>query len=63
MSWDCPYWNNNICKLNGITCKPGKGQCVLKGRFEIKTGKKSEVKVQIEQSDKKKKPPGKGNLY
>jgi hypothetical protein len=38
MSWDCPHWNNDICELNGITCKPGKGQCVLKGRFEIKSG-------------------------
>ena len=38
MSWDCPHWNNDICQLNGITCKPGKGQCVLKGRFEIKSG-------------------------
>ncbi len=40
MSWDCPHWNNDICELNGITCKPGKGQCVLKGRFEIKSGEK-----------------------
>jgi hypothetical protein len=35
MSWDCPYWNHDICDLNGITCKPGKGQCVLKNRYEI----------------------------
>jgi hypothetical protein len=39
MSWDCPHWNNEICQLNGITCVPGKGQCVLKGRFEIKSGR------------------------
>lgn len=39
MSWDCPHWNNEICQLNGITCVPGKGQCVLKGRYEIKSGK------------------------
>lgn len=38
MSWDCPHWNKDICELNGITCVPGKGQCVLKGRFEIKSG-------------------------
>ena len=47
MSWDCPYWNNEICKLNGISCVPGKGRCVLKGRFEIKSGnpeKKTENK-------------------
>lgn len=40
MSWDCPYWNNNICDLNGIECKPGKGQCILRHRFEIKSSKK-----------------------
>jgi hypothetical protein len=47
MSWDCPHWNNEICLLNGITCVPGKGQCVLKGRYEIKSGrtnKKNELK-------------------
>ena len=38
MSWDCPYWTDEICQLNGITCKPGKGQCVLKGRYLIKSG-------------------------
>ena len=46
MSWDCPHWNNEICQLNGITCVPGKGQCVLKGRFEIKSGKPSKKKDQ-----------------
>jgi hypothetical protein len=45
MSWDCPHWNNEICQLNGITCVPGKGKCVLKGRYEIKTGTKDKEKV------------------
>lgn len=35
MSWDCPHWNNEICTLNGIACIPGKGQCVLRNRYEI----------------------------
>jgi hypothetical protein len=35
MSWDCPHWNNEICELNGMTCTPGKGQCVLRNRYEI----------------------------
>jgi hypothetical protein len=45
MSWDCPHWNNDICQLNGITCVPGKGQCVLKGRYEIKSGKLNKKKT------------------
>ena len=40
MSWDCPYWNNDICDLNGMECKPGKGNCVLRNRFEIISDKK-----------------------
>ena len=44
MSWDCPHWNNDICQLNGITCVPGKGQCVLKGRYEIKSIKSKKPK-------------------
>ncbi|MBN1408841.1 MAG: hypothetical protein JW956_13675 [Calditrichaceae bacterium] len=35
MSWDCPYWNNEICELNGMACTPGKGRCVLRDRFQI----------------------------
>jgi len=56
MSWDCPHWNNDICQLNGITCKPGKGQCVLKGRFEIKSGNdgKEERKEKKEDSGEEK---------
>ena len=41
MSWDCPHWNNEICDLNGIKCTPGKGQCVLKDRYEIVSSGKS----------------------
>ncbi len=52
MSWDCPHWNNEICQLNGITCVPGKGQCVLKGRYEIKSGKS-------QKNEKKKEHPKK----
>ena len=56
MSWDCPHWNNDICQLNSITCKPGKGQCVLKGRFEIKSGNdgKEERKKKKEDSGEEK---------
>ena len=56
MSWDCPHWNNDICQLNGITCKPGKGQCVPKGRFEIKSGNvgKEERKEKKEDSGEEK---------
>ena len=46
MSWDCPHWNNEICELNGITCVPGKGRCVLKGRYEIKSGISDKKKTQ-----------------
>ncbi len=42
MSWDCPHWLNETCQLNGTTCKPGKGNCVLKDRFEFKTEKNKE---------------------
>jgi len=38
MSWDCPYYNNDICQLNGISCIPGKGECVLKGKYRIQSG-------------------------
>jgi len=41
MSWDCPYWNSEICELNGMACKPGKGQCVLRKRYEIISPKKT----------------------
>ena len=44
MSWDCPYWNNEICMLNGMTCAPGKGHCVLKNRFQIISGNKDKNK-------------------
>ena len=44
MSWDCPYWNNEICMLNGMTCTPGKGHCVLKNRFQIISGNKHKNK-------------------
>jgi hypothetical protein len=44
MSWDCPYWNNDICELNGMLCTPGKGHCVLRNRFEIISGDKNKNK-------------------
>jgi hypothetical protein len=55
MSWDCPYWNNEICQLNGIKCVPGKGQCVLKSRFVIKQGdvKKQTEEERIEKTKRK----------
>jgi hypothetical protein len=40
MSWDCPHYTDKLCQLNGLDCKPGKGKCVLKGRFEITSSKK-----------------------
>jgi len=54
MSWDCPHWNNEICLLNGITCVPGKGQCVLKGRYEIKSGKPEKKENQKDKRNKMK---------
>jgi len=51
MSWDCPHWNNEICQLNGITCVPGKGQCVLKGRYEIKSGNNPKNKKELRHSN------------
>jgi len=63
MSWDCPYWNNEICELNGISCVPGKGQCILKGRYEIKSGtpeKKKDQKNKISNSSQRRfNPSGK----
>ena len=50
MSWDCPHWNNDICQLNGITCVPGKGQCALKGRYVIKSGKPGKKKDNEEEN-------------
>ncbi len=44
MSWDCPHWNNEICELNGMTCTPGKGHCVLRNRYEIISGDKEKNK-------------------
>jgi len=35
VSWDCPHFAKDICKLNGIRCLPTKGNCVLRGKFEI----------------------------
>jgi hypothetical protein len=55
MSWDCPYWNNDLCQLNGIACVPGKGQCVLKGRYEIKSGKPTKKETLKDTSKNKKK--------
>ena len=40
MSWECPHYNDKICLLNGMECKPGKGKCVLKGRVEVISAKK-----------------------
>ena len=44
MSWDCPHWLNEICQLNGVTCKPGKGKCVLKDKYVVISGKKNDKK-------------------
>lgn len=35
MSWSCPYLRDDICELHGNKCKPGKGQCILKGKYKI----------------------------
>ncbi|NOX89178.1 MAG: hypothetical protein GXO77_09130 [Calditrichaeota bacterium] len=57
MSWDCPhlYWyqkgfeKRNLCRLNGRDCSPGKGKCVLKGRFEISSADKTAASKQSEE--------------
>lgn len=41
MSWDCPYLVKDICKLNGISCTPAKGNCVLRGKFEVASPSRS----------------------
>jgi len=56
MSWDCPYWIDDICQLNEMACKPGKGHCVLKGRFQIQSGKK-------EKEEKKEKKEDRGEAH
>lgn len=35
MSWSCPYLREDICELHGNKCRPGKGQCILKGKYKI----------------------------
>lgn len=55
MSWDCPYWNNEICELNGMTCTPGKGHCVLRDRFQIISGNNEKnIKNKTNTSSRKK---------
>ncbi len=57
MSWDCPHWNYEICELNRITCTPGKGQCVLRNRYQIvseyKENNKKKKKLSPPQEDDK----------
>ncbi|MEN8191320.1 MAG: hypothetical protein ABFS12_00805 [Bacteroidota bacterium] len=55
MSWDCPHLSKDICKLNGITCKPAKGNCVLRGKFEIMSSPKPPWEKKNENSDSKEK--------
>lgn len=55
MSWDCPHYANDICKLNGIRCTPAKGNCVLRGKFEIMPSPKPPWKKKKEKSDPKQK--------
>ena len=57
MSWDCPHYANDICKLNGIRCTPAKGNCVLRGKFETMPSPKPpwEKKKEKEKSDPKQK--------
>jgi len=52
MSWDCPHLVKDICKLNGIHCKPTKGNCVLRRNFEIMPS----PKPHWEKEKKKEKP-------
>jgi hypothetical protein len=35
MSWSCPHLRDDICELHGNKCRPGKGQCILKGKYKI----------------------------
>jgi hypothetical protein len=53
MSWDCPYWVDEICKLNDLTCKPGKGKCILKGRFQIQSGEKKKEQEKLKREVRK----------
>jgi len=53
MSWDCPHYDKNICKLNGIECKPGKGNCVLRDKYEIISPKKIKEENPHKLSDRK----------
>lgn len=34
MSFECPYFNDDICKLQKGLCKPGIGKCILKGKVQ-----------------------------
>lgn len=43
MSFECPHLQNGICDLNELDCEPGKGKCVLKGRFEFPAAKKKAI--------------------
>lgn len=45
MSWDCPYLIKDVCKLNGISCTPAKGNCVLRGKFEVMSSTKSKPQI------------------
>ncbi|MBN2012959.1 hypothetical protein JW960_26750 [candidate division KSB1 bacterium] len=55
MSFECPHLLNGICQLNHMSCTPGKGQCVLRGKVKMvpKTKLIDELQEQQKDSDKK----------
>jgi hypothetical protein len=34
MSFECPYYNENKCRLQNGPCHPAIGKCILKGKVE-----------------------------
>ncbi|HEY9125242.1 MAG TPA: hypothetical protein PK252_14100 [Bacteroidales bacterium] len=34
MSFECPYYNDNYCRLQQGKCQPAIGKCILKGKVK-----------------------------
>jgi hypothetical protein len=35
MSFECPYFLENTCKLQNGPCQPAKGKCILRGKAKL----------------------------
>lgn len=35
MGFECPYLNENKCRLQNTHCIPAKGKCILKGKVKL----------------------------